>query len=108
MTIQKTKTAKQRWLDEVYGPAVKRRPERKSRFSTLSDDPVDPLYTADDLEGFDPDRDLGFPGEFPYTRAVQPSMHRGRLCTMRQLPEFCAAADANGRFHYVMTRDVTG
>src|SRR5207249_1997592 len=48
MTIQKTKTAKQRWLDEVYGPAVKRRPERKSRFSTLSDDPVDPLYTADD------------------------------------------------------------
>src|SRR5437667_621138 len=108
MTIQKTKTAKQRWLDEVYGPAVKRRPERKSRFSTLSDDPVDPLYTADDLEGFDPDRDLGFPGEFPYTRGVQPSMHRGRLWTMRQFAGFGSAEDSNERFHYLMTQGVTG
>src|SRR5438309_578789 len=108
MTIQKTKTAKQRWLDEVYGPAVKRRPERKSRFSTLSDDPVDPLYTADDLEGFDPDRDLGCPGEFPYTRGVQPSMHRGRLWTMRQFAGFGSAEDSNERFHYLMTQGVTG
>jgi len=108
MTIQKTKTAKQRWLDAVYGPAVKRRPERKSRFSTLSDDPVDPLYTADDLEGFDPDRDLGFPGEFPYTRGVQPSMHRGRLWTMRQFAGFGSAEDSNERFHYLMTQGVTG
>jgi len=62
MTIQKTGTKKQRWLDEVYGAAVKKHPERKGRFSTLSDDVIEPLYTAEDLEGFDADRDLGFPG----------------------------------------------
>ncbi|TME94613.1 MAG: hypothetical protein E6I40_07345, partial [Chloroflexi bacterium] len=71
--------AKRRWLEEVYGPAITRRPERKRRFSTLSDELVEPLYTADDLAGFDPARDLGFPGEFPYTRGVQASMYRGRL-----------------------------
>jgi methylmalonyl-CoA mutase N-terminal domain/subunit len=108
MTIQKTKTAKQRWLDEVYGPAVKRHPERKSRFSTLSDDLVDPLYTAEDLEGFDPDRDLGFPGEFPYTRGVQPSMYRGRLWTMRQFAGFGSPEDSNERFHYLLSQGVTG
>ena len=54
MTLQKNKTAKQRWLDESYGPAVKKRAERKERFTTLSEVPIDPLYTADDLEGFDP------------------------------------------------------
>jgi methylmalonyl-CoA mutase, N-terminal domain len=106
--IQKTRTAKQRWLDEVYAPAVKRHPERKSRFSTLSDDLVDPLYTADDLEAFDPDRDLGFPGEFPYTRGVQPSMYRGRLWTMRQFAGFGSPEDSNERFHYLLSQGVTG
>jgi methylmalonyl-CoA mutase N-terminal domain/subunit len=108
MTIQRTRTAKQRWLDEVYGPAVKRHPERKSRFSTISDDPIEPLYTADDLAGFDPDRDLGFPGEFPYTRGVQPSMYRGRLWTMRQFAGFGSAEDSNERFHYLLSQGVTG
>jgi methylmalonyl-CoA mutase N-terminal domain/subunit len=108
MTIQKTKTAKQRWLDEMYGPAVKKHPERKSRFSTLSDEVIDPLYTADDLTGFDPDRDLGFPGEFPYTRGVQPSMYRGRLWTMRQFAGFGSAEDTNERFHYLLKHGVDG
>jgi methylmalonyl-CoA mutase N-terminal domain/subunit len=100
--------SKQRWLDEVYGPAVKRHPERKTRFSTLSDDAVDPLYTEDDLEGFEPDRELGFPGEFPYTRGVQPSMYRGRLWTMRQFAGFGSAEDSNERFHYLLSQGVTG
>jgi methylmalonyl-CoA mutase N-terminal domain/subunit len=108
MTIQNTRTAKQRWLDEVYGPAVRKHAERKARFSTLSDDPVEPLYTADDLTGFDQVRDLGFPGEFPYTRGVQPSMYRGRLWTMRQFAGFGSAEDSNERFHYLMTQGVTG
>ncbi|HEY7623845.1 MAG TPA: methylmalonyl-CoA mutase family protein [Candidatus Limnocylindria bacterium] len=108
MTIQKTGTAKQRWLDEVYAPAVKRRAERKGRFSTLSDELVEPLYTADDLPGFDPARDLGFPGEFPYTRGVQPSMYRGRLWTMRQFAGFGSAEDSNRRFHYLMSQGVSG
>src|SRR5256714_2154065 len=108
MTIQRTGTAKQRWLDEVYGPAVKKHPERRPRFSTLSDDPIEPLYTADDLAGFDPERDLGFPGEFPYTRGVQPSMYRGRLWTMRQFAGFGLAEDWNERFHYRLSQGVAG
>src|SRR5437762_9530410 len=108
MTIEKTKTGKQRWLDEMYGPAVKKHPERKNRFSTLSDELIEPLYTADDLEGFDTDRDLGFPGEFPYTRGVQPSMYRGRLWTMRQFAGFGSAEDTNERFHYLLKHGVDG
>src|SRR5205823_13146984 len=97
MTIQKTGTKKLRWLDDVYGAATKKHAERKSRFSTLSDEVIEPLYTADDLEGFDPDRDLGFPGEFPYTRGVQPAMYRGRLWTMRQFAGVGSAEDADER-----------
>jgi methylmalonyl-CoA mutase N-terminal domain/subunit len=108
MTIQKTKTAKQRWLDEVYGAATKKHAERRVRFSTLSDEVIEPLYTAEDLEGFDADRDLGFPGEFPYTRGVQPSMYRGRLWTMRQFAGFGSAEDTNKRFHYLLKHGVDG
>ena len=82
--------------------------QRKARFSTLSDIPIDPLYTAADLPGFDPDRDLGRPGEFPYTRGVYPSMYRGRLWTMRQFAGFGSAEDTNARFHYLLAHGVTG
>jgi len=108
MTIQKQKTAKQRWLDDVYGPAVRKRPERKARFTTLSGDPVAPLYSADDLESFDAKRDLGAPGEFPYTRGIHPTMYRGRLWTMRQFAGFGSAEDTNERFHYLLEHGVTG
>src|SRR2546430_2905151 len=108
MTIQKTGTKKQRWLDGAYSAAIKKHPERKARFSTLSDEVIEPLYTADDLEGFDTDRDLGFPGEFPYTRGVQPSMYRGRLWTMRQFAGFGSAENTNERFHYLLKHGVDG
>ena len=99
--------SKDLWL-ERYRAAVAKHPERKQRFSTLSDLPVDPLYTADDLPGFDPDRDLGLPGQFPYTRGVYPSMYRGRLWTMRQFAGFGSAEDTNARFHYLLAHGVTG
>ncbi len=108
MTIQKQKTQKQRWLDEVYGPAVRKRPERRPRFTTISGDPVEPLYTGDDLESFDPERDLGAPGEFPYTRGIHPTMYRGRLWTMRQFAGFGSAEDTNERFRYLLEHGVTG
>ncbi len=108
MTIQKSKTRKQEWLDGVYTPAVKKRPERKPRFTTLSGDPVEALYTADDLDGFDPQRDLGMPGEFPYTRGIHPNMYRSRLWTMRQFAGFGSAEDTNERFHYLLAHGVTG
>ena len=104
----KPRSEKQRWLEETYGPAVRRFPERKERFSTLSDEPVEPLYTAEDLAGFDPHRDLGFPGEPPFTRGVHPSMYRGRLWTMRQFAGFGSAEDTNARFHYLLEHGVTG
>ena len=91
-----------------YDAAIEQHPERKARFSTLSDIPVGPLYTADDLPGFDPERDLGRPGEFPYTRGVYPSMYRGRLWTMRQFAGFGSAEDTNARFHYLLAHGVTG
>jgi len=100
-------SAKQRW-QETYAAATAKHPERKSRFSTLSDEPIDPLYTADDLAGFDPARDLGLPGEFPYTRGVQRTMYRGRLWTMRQFAGFGSAEDTNKRFHYLLGHGVTG
>jgi methylmalonyl-CoA mutase N-terminal domain/subunit len=108
MTIQKDKTAKQDWLDNVYGPATKKRAERKKSFTTLSGDPIEPLYTADDLAGFDAQRDLGDPGAFPYTRGIHPGMYRSRLWTMRQFAGFGSAEDTNARFHYLLKHGVTG
>src|SRR3981081_1480937 len=108
MTLQKSKTRKQRWLDEAYGPAVKKRAERKARFTTLSEIPLERLYTPDHLEGFDPAADLGAPGEFPYTRGIHPTMYRSRLWTMRQFAGFGSAENTNERFHYLLAHGVTG
>src|SRR5438552_4268227 len=85
------------WVEEVYS----RQAEREALFETISGDPVRPLYTADDTSG-DPDRDLGYPGEFPFTRGVYPSMYRGRLWTMRQFAGFGTAEETNERFRYLL------
>jgi methylmalonyl-CoA mutase N-terminal domain/subunit len=106
MTLEQ-KSTKARW-QATYDATVKKHPERKARFSTLSDIPVGPLYTAEDLAGFDADRDLGLPGAYPYTRGVYPSMYRGRLWTMRQFAGFGSAEDTNARFHYLLAHGVTG
>ena len=100
-------TDRQRW-QERYDAALRSHPERKARFSTLSDIAVEPLYTADDLPGFDPERDLGLPGTFPYTRGIHSSMYRARLWTMRQFAGFGSAEDTNARFHYLLEHGVTG
>src|SRR5437867_10840966 len=108
MTIEKISSKKTAWLETVYGPAVKKRAERKPRFTTLSGEPIEPLYTSEDLGGSDRERDLGAPGEFPYTRGIHPSMYRTRLWTMRQFAGFGSAEDTNRRFHYLMQHGVTG
>ena len=100
--------SKREWLDETYAPAVERVPERQRRFETLSWHEIGPLYTPADLPGFDYAEQLGFPGEFPFTRGVQPSMYRGRLWTMRQFAGFGAPEDSNARFHYLLSQGVTG
>jgi methylmalonyl-CoA mutase N-terminal domain/subunit len=82
-------------------------PERDALFTTISGLPVEPLYTPD-TAAFDYERDLGFPGVYPYTRGVYPSMHRGRLWTMRQFAGFGTAEETNVRFRYLLEHGQTG
>jgi methylmalonyl-CoA mutase N-terminal domain/subunit len=92
------------WREEVYS----NQPERDALFETISGQPVEPLYTEEDLAGWDSDRDLGLPGEHPYTRGVYPSMYRGRLWTMRQFAGFGTAEETNERFRYLLDHGQTG
>ena len=78
------RAARERWEAETLRPFVQKTPERADEFMTTSSVPVKRIYTREDLAGFDEERDLGFPGEFPFTRGVYPTMYRGRLWTMRQ------------------------
>ncbi|CAN5252519.1 methylmalonyl-CoA mutase family protein [soil metagenome] len=77
-------------------------------FDTMSGHPVKPLYGAEDLEGWDAERDLGRPGEFPYTRGIYESMYRGRLWTMRQFAGFGTVEETNTRFRYLLEHGQTG
>jgi methylmalonyl-CoA mutase, N-terminal domain len=94
-------TDAERWYRERYA----RTPERDAPFSTVSGEPIAPLYTADDLP--DPDQ-IGLPGEYPFTRGVYPSMYRGRLWTMRQFAGFGTAEETNERFRYLLEHGQTG
>ncbi len=82
--------------------------ERDVRFTTVSDLPIEPLYGPDDVAGLDYARDLGDPGEFPFTRGVHRTMYRGRLWTMRQFAGFGTAADTNARYKYLLEHGTTG
>src|SRR5579859_4464902 len=82
-------------------------PERDVPFSTISDEPIKPLYTEADLPD-DPDAVIGLPGQFPFTRGVYPSMYRGRLWTMRQFAGFGTAEETNERFRYLLDHGQTG
>jgi methylmalonyl-CoA mutase N-terminal domain/subunit len=91
----------ERWYRDRYAPV----PERRARFTTLSGEPVRPIYTEDDL----PDAaEIGLPGEYPFTRGVYPSMYRGRLWTMRQFAGFGTPVETNERFHYLLEHGQTG
>ena len=94
---------KRDWLERRYRES----PERAVRFSTVSDMPVEPVYTAEDVTSGAPER-IGLPGDYPYTRGVHPSMYRGRLWTMRQFAGFGTAADTNARFHFLLGQGQTG
>ncbi len=82
--------------------------ERLKEFTTLSSHPIRRLYTPEDLKGFDPEKDLGEPGEFPFTRGPYPTMYRGRFWTMRQFAGFGTAEDTNERFKYLLNHGQTG
>jgi methylmalonyl-CoA mutase, N-terminal domain len=82
--------------------------ERKEHFATLSGLPVDRLYTEANLPNWNPEDALGYPGEFPYTRGIYPSMYRGRLWTMRQYAGFGSAAESNKRYRYLLSKGQSG
>ncbi|MFN2612592.1 MAG: methylmalonyl-CoA mutase [Solirubrobacterales bacterium] len=86
------------WSEEVYAST----PEREALFETISGERVKPLYSEEDRAGSDAERDIGYPGEFPYTRGVYPSMYRGRLWTTRQFAGFGTAEETNERFRYLL------
>ena len=90
---------------EIRGPHS---PARPQRFTTLSGHPIRQIYTQADLENWDARRELGLPGEPPYTRGIHPTMYRGRLWTMRQFAGFGAAEDTNARFRYLLAQGQTG
>src|SRR5579863_2223632 len=82
--------------------------ERKDRFSTISGVPVDRLYTPESLPNWDPEEALGYPGEFPYTRGIYPTMYRGRFWTMRQYAGFGSAVESNQRYRYLLSKGQEG
>ena len=101
-------TEYQRWQDTTLARTLERSPERCPEFATDSGIPVKALYTPLDLEGTDYREQIGFPGEYPYTRGVYPSMYRGQLWTMRQYAGFGTAEETNRRFRYLLERGSTG
>ncbi len=82
--------------------------ERKARFATISGQPVERLYTTDSLTGWNVEQALGFPGEFPYTRGIHPTMYRGRFWTMRQYAGFASATESNQRYRYLLGKGQMG
>ena len=95
------------WEEGPLAKTLQRSPERSDEFNTSSLD-VARLYTPLDIADFDYERDLGFPGEYPFTRGVQPTMYRGRLWTMRQYAGFGTADESNQKFRYLLSQGQTG
>jgi len=105
---EKIEGAAKRWEAETHRPFVKGSPERQVRYESLSGIPIKPLYTPADLQAFDYEKKLGFPGEYPFTRGVYPTMYRGRLWTMRMFAGFGRPEDTNTRFKYLLEQGQTG
>ena len=104
MTIKKEE---QRWNDETLNPVKERFPERKSVFETPSGIPIPTILTPAEVDE-DPIDKLSFPGEYPFTRGVQPTMYRGRFWTMRQYAGYASAEESNWRYRYLLDQGQTG
>lgn len=106
--MKKIKQLKKEWEDNVAKKTLERFSERKEKFVTGSGKEVARLYTPDNLKEFDYIKELNFPGEYPYTRGVQPTMYRGRFWTMRQYAGFGTAEESNKRYKYLLDQGQTG
>lgn len=105
--LKKVGEEKKKWVDDL-SKMLSETPERLPRFTTISDLEIKGLYTPEDIKGIDHSRDIGFPGIYPFTRGVQPSMYRGRLWTMRMFSGLGGPEETNKRFHYLLNHGETG
>jgi len=106
--LEEIKKRMEKWERETVPKSLERMPERKREFLTNSNIPIKRVYTPLDVKDFDYLRDLGFPGEYPFTRGVYPTMYRARLWTMRQYAGFGTAEQTNQRFKYLLEHGQTG
>jgi len=106
-TLQEVREGKKRWEREVE-KARQQKPERKQRFSTVSDFEIKGIYTPDDIKDLAFARDIGYPGIFPFTRGCQPTMYRGREWTFRMFSGMGSAEDTNRRWHHLLKEGETG
>src|SRR5580704_7579990 len=105
---RKVSAAERAWEENTLEPTLAKSPERAHEFTTISNYPIRRLYTPADLPDWNPEKDLGYPGEPPYTRGIHSTMYRGRLWTMRQFAGFGTAHDTNARFRYLLGQGQTG
>src|SRR6266542_544067 len=105
--LSREQLANDRWQKDVLLPALKRG-ERKLHFQTVSLEEVKRLYSPVDISELDYERDVAFPGEFPFTRGIHPTGYRGRLWTMRQFAGFGTPEETNARFRYLLKEGQTG
>ncbi|GAB4116841.1 MAG: methylmalonyl-CoA mutase family protein [Candidatus Caldatribacteriota bacterium] len=106
--IKNIEQAKEKWENTTLKKTIEKFPERKEKFFTGSGKEVARLYTPVDLEDFDYEKNLSFPGDYPFTRGVQPTMYRGRFWTMRQYAGFGTAEESNKRYRYLLSQGQTG
>ena len=107
-SLEEIKAKKKVWEKETLPKSLSRMPERREKFLTSSNIEVERVYTPLNIQNFDYVRDLGFPGEYPFTRGVYPTMYRARLWTMRQYAGFGTAEQTNRRFRYLLEQGQTG
>lgn len=105
---ERLRKVKEEWKEKKVLPLLRKFPERKNQFKTSFDSDIDILYTPEDLPPDGYDKALGFPGQYPFTRGVQPTMYRGRLWTMRQYAGFGTAEESNERYRYLLSQGQTG
>ena len=103
-----TSRSKREWEENTLGPLKRRFGERQEGFETGSSLDVDALYTEEDVDGAGREERIGYPGEYPYTRGVQPNMYRGRLWTMRQYAGLASPEESNRRYRYLLEQGQTG
>jgi len=99
---------KREWQKITVTPSLKKYPERQEKFETSSGIEISPAYTPDDMPDFNYASALGYPGEYPFTRGIQPEMYRSRLWTMRQYAGYGTAEESNKRYRYLLEQGLTG